>query len=119
MAGPAVSVRQFQRDVSAALSSPLSIPPGTAIRVAIKSTLAAGTRRMDVTGRTTSDLFPNPGLVIPAGSAVAGSAERLGDSWKISWREVSIQGRPVVLSARNTEPARASLEGRVLVVNVR
>jgi hypothetical protein len=119
IAGPAVPVRQFQRDVSAALSSPLSIPPGTAIPVAINSALPGGLRRMDIQGRTTSDLFPNPGLVIPAGSAVSGSAERLGDSWRISWREVSIHGRRVVLSARNTAPAAASLEGRVMVIKVR
>src|SRR5271157_1743841 len=33
MAGPAVPVRQFQRDVSVALSGPLTIPRGTAIPV--------------------------------------------------------------------------------------
>jgi hypothetical protein len=74
---------------------------------------------MDVKGRTTSDLFPNSGLVIPAGSAISGRAERTGDSWKISWTEVSIRGKQVLLSARNTEPAAESLLGRVLVVNVR
>jgi len=119
IAGPAVPARQFQREVSAALSSPLTIPPGTAISVAIKSAQFAGASRMDVTGRTTADLFPNSALVIPAGSAISGKAERTGDSWKISWTEVSIRGKPVMLSAHNTEPAAAPLRGRVLVVNVR
>jgi hypothetical protein len=119
IAGPAVPVRQFQREVSAALSGALTIPRGTAIPVAIKSAQFAGLRRMDVKGRTTSDLFPNSGLVIPAGSAVSGMAERIGDSWKISWTEVSIRGKQVLLSARSTEPASGSLQGRVLVVNVR
>ena len=119
LAGPAVPVRQFQRDISASLGSPLSIPRGTAIPVAIKSAQSAGLRRMDVTGRTTSDLFPNAGLVIPAGSAISGRAERIGDSWMISWTEVSIRGKQVLLSARNTEPAQRSLEGRTLVVSVR
>ena len=119
IAGPAVPVRQFQRDVSAALSAPLSIPRGTAIPVAIKSTQFAGMRRMDVKGRTTSDLFPNSGLVIPAGSAISGMAERIGNSWKISWTEVSIRGRQILLSARSTEPAVGSLRGRDLVINVR
>jgi len=119
LAGPAVPVRQFQRDISASLSSPLSIPRGTAIPVAIKSAQSAGLRRMDVRGRTTTDLFPNSGLVIPAGSAISGMAERVGDSWMISWTEVSIRGKQVLLSARNTEPAEKALEGRNLVVNVR
>ena len=119
IAGPAVPVRQFQRDVSASLSSPLSIPRGTAISVAIKSAQFEGVRRMDVKGRTTSDLFPNSGLVIPAGSAISGMAERIGNSWKISWTEVSIGGKQVLLSARSTEPAVGSLQGRVLVFNVR
>jgi hypothetical protein len=119
IAGPAVPVRQFQRDVSTALNGPLTIPRGTAIPVAIKSTQLAGLRHMDIKGRTTSDLFPNSGLVIPAGSDVAGMAERIGDSWKISWKEVSIRGKQVLLSARSTAPAAGSLQGRVLVVNVR
>ena len=119
LAGPAVPVHQFQRDMSASLSSPLSIPQGTAIPVAIKSAQSAGVRRMDVRGRTTTDLFPNSGLVIPAGSAISGMAERVGDSWKISWTEVSIRGKQVLLSARNTEPAARTLQGRTLVVNVR
>jgi hypothetical protein len=119
IAGPAVPVRQFQREVSAALSSPLTIPRGTAIPVAIKSAQFAGLRRMDVKGRTTSDLFPNSGLVIPAGSAVSGRAERIGDSWTISWTEVSIGGKQVLLSARSTQPAVGPLQGRVVVADVR
>jgi len=119
MAGPVFPVHQFQRDISASLSSPLSIPRGTAIPVAIKSAQFAGVRRMDVKGRTTSDLFPNSGLVIPAGSAISGMAERVGDSWMISWTEVSIRGKQVLLSAQNTEPAARTLQGRALVVNVR
>jgi hypothetical protein len=119
LAGPAVPVHQFQKDISASLSSPLTIPRGTAIPVAIKSAQFAGLRRMDVRGRTTTDLFPNSGLVIPAGSAISGLAERVGDSWTISWTEVSIRGRRVLLSARNMEPAEKALQGRTLVVNVR
>ena len=119
IAGPAVPVRQFQREVSTALGSPMIIPRGTAIPIAIKSTRLAGLRRMDVTGRTTSDLFPNEGLVIPAGSPLSGIAERVGNSWRISWTDVSIGGKQVLLSARNTEPAGEALRGRVLRVSVR
>jgi hypothetical protein len=119
IAGPAVPAPQFQREVSAALSSRLTIPRGTAIPVAIQSAQFVGARRMDVKGRTTSDLFPNSALVIPRGSAISGMAERSGDSWKISWTEVSIRGKQVLLSARSTEPAVGSWQGRVLVVNVR
>jgi hypothetical protein len=119
IAGPAVPVRQFQREVSTALSTPLTIPRGTAIPLTIKSTQFAGMRRMGVLGRTTSDLFPNAGLVIPAGSTLSGRAERVGDSWKISWTEASIRGRQVLLSARSTEPGLESLLGRLLVVKVR
>jgi hypothetical protein len=119
LAGPTVPARQFQREVAAAVSAPLTIPHGTTIPVAIESAQFAGLKRMDVKGRTTSDLFPNSGLVIPAGSAVSGRAERSGDSWSISWTEVSIRGKQVLLSARSTELAVGSLQGRVLVVNVR
>ena len=119
IAGPAVPVRQFQREISTALSRPLTIPQGTAIPLSISSAQFAGERRMAVQGRTKSDLFPNPGLVIPAGSALSGQAERVGDSWKISWTEVSIQGKQVLLSARSTAPAGGPLQGRSLVVNVR
>jgi hypothetical protein len=119
ISGPAIPAHQFQRELSVALSSPLTIPHGTAIPVAIRSAQFAGMARMDVKGRTTSDLFPNSGLVIPAGSAVSGMAERIGNSWKISWTEVSIGGKQVLLSARSTEPAAGSLQGKVLVLNVR
>ncbi len=119
IAGPAVPARQFQREVSAALTTPLAIPSGTAISVAIKSAQSSGARRLEVMGRTTADLFPNPSLVIPAGSLVSGKAERSGDSWKISWTEVSIGGKQVLLSALNTEPVAAPLRGKVLMVNVR
>ena len=119
IAGPAVPVHQFQRDVSASLGRPLTIPSGTAIPVAIKSAQSSGLRQWDVRGRTTSDLYPNAGLVIPAGSTLLGRAERIGDSWTISWTEVSIRGKQVLLSARSTEPAGGPLPGRTLVVNVR
>lgn len=74
---------------------------------------------MDLKARTTADLFPSPALVIPAGSSVSGQAERVGDSWKISWTQVSIRGRQVLLSAHNSEPARELQPGRLLVLNVR
>jgi hypothetical protein len=119
LAGPSVPVRQFQREISTALSRPLTIPHGTAIPLAIRSAQFAGVRRMDVQGRTTSALFPNPGLVIPAGSALSGMAERVGDAWEIAWTAVSIGGKQVLLSARSTAPAVGSLRGRLLVVNVR
>jgi hypothetical protein len=119
IAGPAVPARQFQRDLSTALNSPLTIPRGIAISVAIKSAQFSGVERVNVKGQTISDIFPNPALVIPAGSAISGRAERTGDSWKISWTQVSIGGKPVLLSARSTEAVAGPLLGRVLVVNVR
>jgi hypothetical protein len=119
IAGPAVPVRQFQREISTALVTPMTIPHGIAIPLAICSAQFAGVRRMDVQGRTTSDLFPNSGLVIPAGSALSGKAERVGDAWEISWTGVSIRGKQVLLSARSTAPAGGPLRGRLLVVNVR
>jgi hypothetical protein len=119
IAGPSVPARQFRSDVSAALSSPLLIPSGTAIPVSIKTAQFTGVRQVNLQARTTTDLFPNSGLVIPAGSAVSGRAERVGDSWRISWTAVSIRGRPVLLSARSSESAAGSLRGRVLVLKVR
>jgi hypothetical protein len=119
IAGPTVPVPEFRREISAALSSPLIIPRGTAIPLTVKSTQLAGLRRMDILGRTTSDLFPNAGLVIPAGSTFSGQAERVGNFWNISWTQVSIRGRQVLLSARSTAPAVGSLHGRLIVLNVR
>jgi hypothetical protein len=117
--GPTVSVPEFRREVSAALSSPLIIPSGIAIPLTVKSTQSAGLRRMDVLGRTSSDLFPNAGLVIPAGSTFLGKAERVGKLWNISWTQASIGGKQVLLSARSSAPAAGSLHSRSIVLNVR
>ena len=119
LAGPAVPARQFQREVAAALSTPLTIPRGTEIPLAITSAQGAGVKRLEIKGQTTSDLFPNSGLVIPRGSTMSGMAEQTGGAWKISWTDVSIGGKQVLLSARSTAPSTRSLQGRVLVVNVR
>jgi hypothetical protein len=119
IAGPTVAAPEFRRDVSAALTRPLTIPRGTAIPVAVKSAQVVGVRRMDVLGRTTADLFPNASLAIPAGSTFSGRAEREGNSWRISWTKVSIRGRQILLAARSTAPAVGSLQGRLLVVDVR
>lgn len=119
ISGAALSPREFRQDVASALNDPLKVPQGTTIPIVVKTAQFTGVRQMDLKARTTADLFPSPALVIPAGSSVSGQAERVGDSWKISWTQVSIRGRQVLLSAHNSEPARELQPGRLLVLNVR
>jgi hypothetical protein len=73
---------------------------------------------MHVYGHTTSDLFPNKNLVIPAGTEVEGEAVLSGGTWTIHWDEVNVRGVHAQISATSEEPA-GSLRGRSVVLNVR
>ena len=117
--GPTVPLNEFRQQIVSSLQTPIVIPRGTSIPVSIQFTESLGAGRLHVVGRTTSDIFPSPSVVVPAGSAIEGTAQRVGEAWKIYWNEVSIRGARALLSARSQERAGGSLQGRVLVVNVR
>lgn len=116
---PGPTLAEFQQRITTALRAPLSIPRGTSIPLSIQSAESRGTGRRRVLGRITADIFPNAGVVIPAGSAIEGTATRVGESWKIHWDEVDLRGIRVPISATSEAPASGSLAGRALVVNVR
>ena len=71
-----------------------------------------------VYGRTTAQLFPNPTVVIPAGSEVEGEAVLSGGAWTIHWDEVSVRGVHATISATTIEPS-GGLRGRNVILNVR
>jgi hypothetical protein len=119
MVGPTLPMSEFRQQVTGALSAPLTIPRGTSIPVAIDSTDFQGVGRLDLQGHVASDLFPDAGSVIPAGSRIRGEAERVSGTWKIRWTEMEIRGTRVELSAGSEEPAEGSLRGSVVIATVR
>jgi hypothetical protein len=119
MVGPTLSLGEFRQQVTGAVNAPVTIPRGTSIPVAIDSTDFQGVGRMDIQGHVASDLFPNAGSFIPAGSRIRGAAERVGGKWRIQWTEMEVRGTRVELSASSEEPAEGSLRGTVVIASVR
>ena len=119
MRGPTIPLQEFQRAATVALNAPLLIPRGTVMPVSIQCSDSRGVTRLHVGARTTTEVFPNPGVVIPAGSTVEGSAVRGPAGWSIHWDEISIRGRRVPISATSQMPAGASLAGQMNEVRVR
>ena len=112
-------LKQFDQEVTAALRAPLVIPAGTALAVRVETAPSRGVGRLALLARTTSEVYPSPTLVIPVGSEVQGTAERVAGVWRIHWTDVSIRGRRVPIAAASKEPARESLGGKLFVVTVR
>ena len=119
VAGSTMPYQAFRQTVASSVGAPLRIPSGLSIPVEIRTAAFQGVGRMDIEGRVTRDLFPNQGVVIPAGSAIYGAAERVGNNWRIHWTEISTRGGRAPISAISEESAEDSLRGRVLVVTVR
>jgi hypothetical protein len=112
---PLTELRQF---VSSALAAPVVIPHGITIPAVIQAAQSRGAGRVQVQARTTTDIFPSTGVVIPAGSEVEGSASLDSGGWHIYWTDLSIRGVRTQVSATNEEPA-GSLRDRILVIHVR
>ena len=110
---------EFQATISGVLRAPMVIPQGTMMPVVIESAQFHGAGQVSVLARTTSDLFPNKAVVIPAGSEVQGIAQRVGGNWKIYWNSVSVRGRRATITGTNEVPEAGNLQGRSLDVNVR
>jgi hypothetical protein len=104
--------------VSTILTSAIEVPHGLNIPVAVASTESRGVGRLHVYGRTTTDLFPNRTLVIPAGSPVEGEAVQSGGTWTIHWDELDIRGLHAQVSATSQELS-GNLRGKILVLRLR
>ncbi|MDE3180440.1 MAG: hypothetical protein KGM47_12370, partial [Acidobacteriota bacterium] len=109
---PAVMpLNEFQQRVSKALSRPIVIPSGTAIPLVVRSVSTAGVARILVEARTTSDVFPDSRVVIPAGSVVDGWGREVSGRWTLYWTAISIRGRQARISANNNAGSRRNLQG--------
>ena len=108
----------FHKYVSSFVSARIQIPRGVSLPVAIAYTESRGAGRARVYGKTTAQLFPNPSLVIPAGTEVEGEASLSGGTWTIHWDELNVRGVHAEISATNTESS-GMLRGRHVILNVR
>lgn len=117
--GQSPSLGEFQMTISTAVAAPIVIPAGTLLPVVIVSTEFQGVGQAVVVARTTSDLFPDKALVVPAGSQVVGNAQRAGTEWKIYWNSVSLRGSQAHLSAVSQVPEAEGLKGRTLMIETR
>jgi len=113
------TVREFRQQLSRAVTTPMVIPRGTSLSLVIRATEFRGAGRVRVLGRTTTEVFPSSSAVVPVGSSVEGVGELHSGSWRIRWKELSIRGVRVPITALSEEPADGPLRGRVLAVNVR
>lgn len=116
---PAIPLRQFRQQIERSLSQPIYLPQGTAFSVAIRSLESGGVGRLQVFGQTVSDVFPGPGVVIPAGSAIEGTARRVGGKWLIRWSDLKVGETHIQIAATSEEMTEGSLRGRTLVVKVK
>ena len=117
--GASPTLGEFHMAVTRVLSAPITIPSGTVIPVVIDRTAFRGVGRFGLEGHTTMDLFPGPGVVIPAGSPVEGLAQRVGRHWEIFWSNVSIRGQSVRIQATSEQPTDVDLLGRAMTARVR
>ena len=114
-----ISTSQFLREVSEAMAAPVVIPRRTLIPVAIRGSEEKGVGTVRVSALTTATVYPGRSAIVPAGSLVEGTARLSAGRWKIHWSEVSIRGKRISISAANEASAGRSLNGRVLVLNLR
>jgi hypothetical protein len=109
----------FRRELESALARPLVIPRGTALPVVVKDSPTRRSGMWRVFGRTTADVFPNSRVVVPAGSAVEGTAKLATGRWRIHWKEISLRGVRVTLHAENEQPAKIPLSGSEMLLVLR
>jgi len=108
----------FHKYVATLVNAGIQIPHGLSLPVSIAYTESRGVGRLHVYGKTTTQLFPNKNVVIPAGTEVEGEAVLAGGSWTIHWEEVNIRGVHAEISATSNE-SEGSLRGRYVILNVR
>jgi hypothetical protein len=116
---PMTTLSQFRRQIERWLSQPLYVPRGTTFPVAIRALESRGVGRMQVLGQTVSDVHPDSGAPIPAGSAIEGTAQRVGNKWQIRWTDLSVGETHIQITATSEEMTGGSLRGRTLLVKVK
>jgi len=116
---PAIPLTQFRQQVDRSLNQPFYVPRGISFSVAIRALESRGVGRMQVRGQTVSDVSPSAGAVIPAGSTIEGTAQRVGGKWLIQWTDLSVRDTHIAISGSSEEIAGGSLRGRTLVVKVK
>jgi hypothetical protein len=109
----------FRRELEGALARPLEIPRGTVLPVVVKDPPTRRSGMWRVVGRTTADVFPDSRVVVPAGSAVEGTAELASGRWRIHWKEISLRGARATLHAENEQPAKIPLAGSEMLLVLR
>ncbi len=108
----------FHKYVATVVDQGIHVPHGLALSVAIISTEPFGAGRMHVFGKTTTALFPNKSLVIPADTEIEGEAVLVSAMWTIHWDELNVRGVHAAISATSEETV-GSLRGRNVVLQVR
>ncbi|MGH9449799.1 MAG: hypothetical protein ACRD11_04580 [Terriglobia bacterium] len=107
---------EFQQKVSSAAATPIVIPHGTAIPVAVHSVSFDGVGRVQLEAETTAELYPNQQVVIPLGSLVDGWGQEAGGRWTLHWTAVSIRGSQARISAISHAASVAGLKGERLML---
>jgi hypothetical protein len=110
---------QFQQKVSNALARPIVVPQGTAISMTVRSASFDGVGRIQLEAETSTDLYPNAHVVIPAGSRVDGWGQESGGEWTIHWTSVSIHGSRARISATSHAASASQLQGTHVTVMTR
>lgn len=105
---------RFLGQIEKALRRPVVVPRGTQIPVLLLEESARG--RM--TARTVADVYPNPGLVIPAGSVVRGYREVVSGKDEIRWRQIEIRGRRLNISATSLGDREPRSASKVLLLTI-
>lgn len=111
---PTAPLKEFRQEMSSAVSTPPVVPAGTLIIMIIQTVQMNGVGNLEITGRTTTEIFPNAHAVIPAGSLVKGVAQEQSGSWAIHWTDVVVRGTRVGISAASKAPAQESLQGKTI-----
>jgi hypothetical protein len=109
----------FRQELQHALATPIEIPRGTVLPVVVQNTPMRRAGVWRVFGTTTADIIPNSRVIVPAGSAVEGTAEFVSGRWRIHWKEISLRGARLALHADNDQPAKIPLSGSEMFLVLR
>lgn len=111
------TLSQLEGRVQEILDSPIRIPHGLALEVALAPgwNQPKGKSRA-VEARTMGAAFPSSDLVIPQGSLLAGRACRLKHGWRIRWTSIEIRGEKAQFAAVSNLAAGNTVKEAILHV---
>ena len=112
------ALEQFQAQLHSLLRSPLVVPRGTLLPVAIVRSEPRGPGRLYVVGQTTTAIYPNANLVVPAGTVIEGEGTLVDGVWKIRWNSLSMRGRRASIAGKSELTDGESLRGMRLSLKV-